>query len=317
MKFCWGLLFALSFVGDVHARTLVDRIVAEVNAEPILYSEVQAKIQRGQVVMVTEFPAGPDDPDFKRALNDEINFELIMQEIEKLELEVTDGEVEREINSFLESRNLTREGLDQALQQQGMSFERYREDFRNQMLLRKFQGRVISPLVKITDKDVEHYYLRKSGSTVDKINLTLRQIYIAIPDGASKVVVKSKLERARQVYDELKQGMDFAEAAKIYSDAANAKETGGLLPSSMKLSDLSEGIREAVKDLAVGKFTEPVEFAGGYYLFYVEKKDFGGNEDFDAKKRKLEFELRSQEIIAQTRRWLQQRRQKSKVRIID
>src|SRR5262249_12008056 len=57
--------------GDAAAATgdeLVDRIVAVVDGRPILYSDVKAKVDKGPLVVVSEYPATESAPQFDRAL---------------------------------------------------------------------------------------------------------------------------------------------------------------------------------------------------------------------------------------------------------
>src|SRR5690606_4826509 len=152
-----------------------------------------------------------------------------MTKAKELEIDVRDEEVESEIKSFLESRELTREQLQGHLDSQGMSYDEYKADFKDQMILRRFQGRVIAPLVKITDKDVETYYLKKSGGSSDLVELKLRQILIAVAATAAPEVIEAKRRLAQEVHQKLTDGMEFLDAVKIYSDDQNARETGGLM----------------------------------------------------------------------------------------
>ena len=295
---------------------LIDRIVAVVDGRPILFSEVKAKVDKGPLVVVSSFPAADNAPQYDQALQDSINFELVLAKAKDLEIDVRDDEVESEIKSFLESRGLNRDGLLDHLKQAGMTYEDYKHDFKDQMILRRFQGRVISPLIKVTDKDVETYYLKKTaGTNNDMVELVLRQILVSVPSGASADVEEAKKKLAQEVHQKLADGMAFVEAVKIYSDEPGARQNGGLM-APVKASDLTAAIRTAVEPLEPGQFTQPVKSSLGYHLFALEEKKFAGSQEFQAKKKELEMELRNDELQSQTRRWLAEQRQKSKVEIL-
>lgn len=296
-------------------EVLVDRIVAIVDAHPILASQVQAKVDKGPLVVVSEFPAEESAPPQERALQDAINFELVLIKAKDLEIDVRDDEVDQEIKSFLDSRSVTRDELMEHLKGQGQTYEQYRDDFRDQMILRRFQGRVIAPLIKVTDKDVETYYLKKSGATSDLVELVLRQILISVSPTSSDDVVEAKRRLSQEVHQKLVDGMGFAEAVKVYSDEATARENGGLL-GPVKSKDLAPAIRGEVEVLEPGKFTLPVRTSLGFHIFYLEEKRFAGSQEYQTRRRELEFELRNVELQNQTRRWLSEQRQKSKVEIL-
>lgn len=296
-------------------ETLVDRVAAVVDGHPILNSEVKTKVDKGPLVVVSEYPAVETSPPYDRALQDAINFELVLTKAKDLEIDVRDEEVEAEIKSFLESRGLTRDGLLEHLQQAGMTYTDYKRDFKDQMILRRFQGRVIKLQVKITDKDVETFYLKKAGATSDLVELVLRQILVILPSDASKEVAQEKLRKVQEAHQKLADGRPFAETAKLYSEEPNATESGGLM-APVKSKDLAASLRPAIEALEVGQFTAPVQTSLGYHVFFLEEKKFTGGQEFQKQKKQLEMELTTSELMAQTRRWLQEQRQKSKVEII-
>lgn len=308
-------LLAAPAVAQEGGEKLVDRVVAVVDGTPVLYSDVMAKVNKGILVSVSEYPAESDAPAYEKALQDSINFELIMQRARDLEIDVRDDEVDGEIKAFLDSRGLNKDGLMEHLSQQGMTYEDYRNDFKDQMILRRFQGRVISPLVKLTDKDVETYYLKTAGASSDVVELVLRQILFSVSATAAPDVLEQKRSLAAEVHQKLKDGTPFLDAVKIYSDDAKARETGGLM-AGLKSKDLAGPIRTAVETLEAGQFTAPVRTALGFHIFLLEEKKLSGSREFVERKKQLEVELRTVELANQTKRWLTEQRQKSKVELI-
>jgi peptidyl-prolyl cis-trans isomerase SurA len=308
------LLFSICHKANAK-EVLLDRIVAIVDGYPVLYSDVMEKVENGPLVMVSDFPAQPEDSPYERGLQDAINFELVMAKARDIEIEVSDGQVDAEIDRFIENRGQSKEGLMGFLEQQGTSYEDYRADFRDLMVLRRFQGRVITPMVKITDKDVETYYLKKSGASAELVEITLRQIIIKVDSGAAPEIIEAKRKRASEVTKKLGEGTDFVSAVKLYSDDDSARDSGGLM-RGIKLKDLSGQIKSEVASLSKGEFSVPVRTDMGFHIFYLEEKKFSGSEEFLSKKKALEFELRNVELANQTRRWLEQQRQQTKVTIV-
>lgn len=310
------VLTGLSVVSSqASAEKLYDRIVAVVDGYPILHSEVREKVDVGPLVSVSDYPSKENDSPFKKAMNDSINFELVMISARENDIEVTEAQVDGEIDRFLQNRKLDRKGLLEFLKTQNTEFEDYRADFRNQMILRRFQGRVIAPLIKVTDKDVETYFLKKSGSSGDNVELSLRQILMRIDSKAGPEIKEAKKKLASEVHQKLKDGMPFVDAVRVYSDDEGARKSGGLM-QGISVKDLSGSIRSEVENLEKGQFSNPIKTAMGLHIFYLEETKFAGSKDFAAQKDKLEFELRNVELANQTKRWLTERRQKSKVEIL-
>ena len=295
---------------------LIDRLNAVVDGKPVLFSEVMTKVRLGPLVTVSDYPADEKAAPYERGLQDAINFKLIEEKSKEFEIEIKDSEVEAEITQFLEGRGLNKNALLEYLNQQDRTYEEYKEDFRNQLLLRRFQGRFILSQIKVTDKDLETYYLKKSGAPSELVELDVRQILIRVSSDATKEVTNAKEALAKEVVQKLAGGMAFQEAVKLYSDDPKARTDGGLM-RAMRMKELSPKIRIALEKLEKGKFTEPVLTPNGFHIFLLEEKRFSNNSDFQKQKDQLEAELKSQEILSQTRKWLASERQRSKVEIIN
>lgn len=316
-----GLLKALSLAGSLLASQygfsaeLIDRLVAEVNGAAITLSEAKVKVDKGPLIEVSSFPAKEQDPPLQVAIQDLINKKLIMQKAEELEIEVTDAAVSEEIDRFMKGRNLTKDQLNSALAEQGMTYDQYREDFKTQMIMNQFQGREIVPQVKISDRDVQLYYLRNSGSAAENVRLVLRQLQISLPPDGVASVKEGKHNLVDKAYQELEGGMPFEQVVKIYSDNDEARKTGGLM-SSLYVKDLAPLFQSAVKDLDEGKYSKPIETPVGYFIFYVEKKEFSGSEEYKKQKPQLENSLRQEEMGRLLTRWIEGQRKKADIKIL-
>jgi peptidyl-prolyl cis-trans isomerase SurA len=296
------------------AEQLIDKLVAEVNGDAITLSEVQAKVEKGPLIEVSPFPAAENDPPLKVAMQDLINKKLVMQKASELDIEVTDDALNEEIKRFLERRNLNRDALNTALAQQGMTYDQYRDDFRTQMVINQFQGRELMPQIKVTDRDIQLYYLRNSGTMAENIRLTLRQLQISVPSNTVDTVKEGKKQLVEKVFQELEGGMPFEQAVKIYSDNEGARETGGLMPQ-IYLKDLAPQFQGAIKDLEEGKYTRPIETPVGYFIFQVGKREFTGSEEYKKQKPQLEAMLRQEEMGRLLSKWIEAQRRRSDIKI--
>lgn len=297
------------------AEVLVDRVLGSVNGQPFLYSEVATKVQIGPLVTVSEFPATEQSPPFEQAMQDTINFQLIQQKAKELDLDVSDDELEAEIGEFLSGKGLDKRGLQTFLAKENKSYEDYKQDFRNQIVLGRFQRRVIAPLIKVTDKDLETAYLKRSGAASDLVELILRQIVIQIPEGSGQVIAEAKRALALEARSKIEAGVSFEDAVKLYSDDREKAGNGGLM-GGVRLKDLTPAIRKEIERLDVGGVTAPIEIGSSILIFKVEDRKVTLGKDMQKKKIELEAEIRSAELASQTRRWLAEQRQRSKIDVI-
>jgi peptidyl-prolyl cis-trans isomerase SurA len=310
------LIFFFLWTDASRAEQLVDRIVAIVNGVPVLMSEVQKKVDSGPLVVISEYPADENSPIYNRALNDAINWKMATLKADELSIEIDDAEVEKEIEQTQKRFNLTREQLKQRLVSDGSTFDEYFEDTRDFLRLKRFQGRVIQPLIKITDRDLETHYLKKSGSVSEAVDLKLKQILVSVSGDSSKDMIAAKEKLAYTVYQKLSDGAPFEELARVYSDDPKARENGGELPL-MKLVDLNKAIQSEVGSLEPGQFTKPIKTGLGWHIFLLEEKKFSTNKNFLANKTKLQEELFVLEVQEQTKRWVMDQRRRSKITIIE
>ncbi len=289
------------------SATLIDRVVAIVDGEPILQSEVNEKIKKGPLVALSDWPAEATSDQFQRALNDMINIRLVLKKADELELTVEDADLESQINKLLTSQGADRKALEDFLKQQGKTYEQYKEDFKHQMIVRRFQGRVILPLVKITEKDVQNHYLKISGNSAQSVRLDVNQITFNIL--GDKTLDAPKLKIANELVARARKGEDFSNLAKVYGDSQSSL-------TGIKPADLSPKIRQAISGLGLGDVSEVVEVGRQLFIFHIDKRELAGDSNFTAKKDEIENDLRAQEIDSQTRRWLEIERERRKLVLI-
>lgn len=297
----WTLLSLLITSATSAQPQLVDRIIAIAGDHAILYSEVRAKVASGPLVTVSDFPADASATRMQRAINDLINLHLVSTALAELDAGVSDAEVDQQINAFLQQKGLTRTDLDTFLQSQGKTYSAYRQDFKQQLLVRKFHGVLIVPAVKITEDDIKAYYLKKSGHIGDLVSLDLQQIFV--PGKDKKLITEA--------YHSLQKGMPFDEALALYNE-----QQGSAVMRNVQLQELSPAIRDALRALPEGKFSTPLETAAGQHIFYVAKRRIAVDAAFNASKAELELELRALELENQTRLWLQKRRAQTNIKLL-
>jgi peptidyl-prolyl cis-trans isomerase SurA len=289
-------------------RKFIDGIVAAVDGTVILDSQVQEKVHKGPLVVVSPSPALDSALSKEKALQDEINMSIILRKCKELEITVEESKVDEHITRILEQNKTNLDGLKEFLRQQGKSFPSYRQDIKNQILLMHFRGRVLMPLVKVTERDIENYYAKKTGTSAETISLHLRQLSFPARVGTSAYGEQEK--KAQVLYKSLSDSKD-----KKAIEKALAAQDASLMV--VKAKDLAPQIRAEVESLGEGQISKPIATGDGLYLVYVERKDFADSGKFAEQKEALENELRQNELAVQLERWLAQERSKSKITIMD
>ncbi len=142
----------------------VDRIVAVVNQDVILASEVARRVGGLAPAPGKPPPAGAERQMMEQMI-DEI---LLSQEAARARITVSDQDVDGAILEIKKQNNLDDAGLAKALAAQGYTMELYREDLRQQILRLRVINLIIRPRVIVTDDELKAAYneAKKKATTV-------------------------------------------------------------------------------------------------------------------------------------------------------
>jgi parvulin-like peptidyl-prolyl isomerase len=128
----------------------VDRIVAVVNQDVILASEVARRVAPLSPGPGKPPPAGAE----RQVLEQMIDEALLTQEAVRARIEVPNADVEGAIQQIKQQNQLDDAGLLKALAAQGYTLELYREDLRQQILRLRAINQIIRPRVVVRDDEL-------------------------------------------------------------------------------------------------------------------------------------------------------------------
>jgi parvulin-like peptidyl-prolyl isomerase len=189
--------------------------------------------------------------------------EHFAQEAEKRGIEVTEKEVDEEVEKFVEERfDGKQEEFEKARKAQGYTVDQFRTTLRNGLLEQKLFTDVTKE-IQVTPKEIVDYYQQNQASYSTPESRDVRHILIAEKNGEAVDFAKSKTE-ADRLYAELQNGADFAALAKAESADQGSAAQGGKLTVS-KGQTVPEFDKMAF-DLEQGVVSQPVKTTYGYHL---------------------------------------------------
>jgi peptidyl-prolyl cis-trans isomerase SurA len=294
------------------AAELVDRIVAVVNDDVILLSELeQATAPYLERLSTMGYPP-EKEAQMRYKVREDILAQLIDrqltdQEVRRLGISVTPAEIDSAIERVKETNFLTDETLREAIAQQGYTMAQYRENVRNQILRTKLVNQEIRSRTVITDEDIKAYYESHPEEFAGQRRYHLRSILLPrdLPDLA---------RRQRQIDEALEGGASFAEVARQYSRAPQAPEGGDL--GEFPLASLSPTVRRAVEPLAEGETSAWVDTEQGYQRFHVDKIRGGEGRSLEEVAARIQETLYKQFVDEKFRSWLEALRQRSYIHVV-
>lgn len=238
----YGIFFfaaVLCLVGTARAEQIVDRIVAVVDGEIITFQELLQQTQ-----MLTDAESGPAlGQAMPQVLDVMIDSLVLKQEAERLEVQVTDAEVDSDIQQFKARRQLTDEAFAQGLRLQGLTLEQFRERTREDIMRQRMLGFMVRRKVIVTQEEIDDYIARNKAELITDRTLDLQ---VLIVDSAEEAAT---LRAAIQTGE-----LTFSEAVARYSKGP--KVSDGAL-ETVRWRDLAGPWREGLRGVGIGEMSEP------------------------------------------------------------
>lgn len=316
----WMLGLGMSFLAcSMSARAeLFDAVVATVDKDVILYSEILAVI--GSELTNLRTTATSQSEYDRRAkelvegtLEEAIESKILVREARKYSVEVSDDEIEERIDS-LRAQYDSEEEFMADLQEVGESLSDFRERTRKQIMAQRLAYSKLSSLedeVSVTEEEILQFYQDNQEGFERPEKIYVRQIHFRVSrDSDERAEVRARLEQLRV---DIEAGSDFEELAKRYSQAPGAEE-GGII-GWQKRGDLRAELEDAVFALEVGGTSQVVDTPFGVHLLRLDDREAAGVATLDEVRLQIEPVIRSRAAEERYRTWLADLRKRSRVRI--
>ena len=261
-------------IADAQSAKLVDRIVAVVNDDIILLSELDESFNPyAERIMASGYSLDEERRMLfnirEEILNQLIDQKLTDQQIKQSKITVSDDEIDKAIERLKEANFFTDEDLREMLGVEGLTMEEYQKRIKDQILRAKLVNFEIKSKIVITKEDIESYYKSHSDKYSRIKKYRLSNIIMKVPSFASEEEKLGVLEKMEMALTELKAGKPFDITAGAYSESSYVSDEGGL--GLFELKELSPRIQEAIKDMKTGGFTPVLDTDQGYQIFYIQE----------------------------------------------
>lgn len=266
------------------APNTAEAIIANVGGQILLLSDLQRAVtitSRGRATLTA---TGQIKGSGIRAHEVDALFEKLIDQavldikVQELGIEVTESELDAEIDRFLNGRGISRADFLKMLRQEGETELSHRSEFKRQLESQRLIGRVIRPLVSVTDEEVRSFYLVNKQKTKSPS----RSPSTSAPP-ASRFILRSLLinglqtdPQAKLKIDSIEQGLasgsSFRDLVKTYSEASDAQTTEGLL-DPRALEALPKPLQDELKSAQLGAILGPLEIGSSTFYFEFVSKD--------------------------------------------
>lgn len=311
-----ALAIALLFSFEANAK-IVEKIVAIVNGDIITLSELREISVPYVEKMQLQFSLKNDEEQIqeieKRILDQLIDEKLVNQEADRLEIVVEDKEVDIAVRDILSKNKMTADQFEQVLLEEGLTFEDYRQQLKDQMRKMRLFDQELKSKIQITEKQVETYYQEHMGDYNTPPEVTIQQILLMVPPEASEHEVNQIREKAKDILQTIRNGEDFTHMVKLYSQDATAA-TGGVL-GTFKQGELLPALDNVAFGLNVGEVSSVVETPRGFHIIKVLEKRERQKMTKEEKWKEIEDFLYNQEFEDAFKQWIREIRKRSFVKV--
>jgi peptidyl-prolyl cis-trans isomerase SurA len=251
---------------------LANAIAVIVNDAVITYADVEAFIAPAVEVLLRQYGNNPKVLEEKLmavrrdGTEQLVERQLILADWEKSGFQLPDSVVEDEINDRIRSRYGDRLTLTKTLQAQGVTWEQFRKQVREDIIVGALRARHAgASSIIISPAKIEAYYAAHQDQFKMEPQVKLRMIVVNEkpdnPGGAKKLLEEV---RARIV-----EGASFAEMASLYSEGSQRAEGGSW--GWVERTVLREDLAEVAFQLKPGEVSQVLVTPAACYLMLVEE----------------------------------------------
>ncbi len=275
------------------AAVVVNRVLATIDGEPVTLHEFNTFAERTQRRQTAD-PQG--------LLEGLITDKLLQKEVSDKGIVVRDEDIDHYVDGIKERNRLSDAQLQQALAAQGMTWEGYRKQIREEIQKAQLINREIRGKVNVTPEEVERYYKAHLEEYAKPERVHLRHIVLRLPAGASEDAVAAAIAKAEDLRSQIGKGTDFAELARQHSDDPAAKDGGDL--GWLQRGQMLDVFETAALELKNGEVSRPVRTEAGVHLIKLEEREGASHTSLDELAGGIKEQLYNAALEERYEKWL-------------
>jgi parvulin-like peptidyl-prolyl isomerase len=301
---------------------LVDGVKAVVSSGVVTIAEVNDFVVPAAQALRREY-AG-DQATFQQKLGDALNDgleqlierQLILRDFDVEGYRLPDSVVDELVQNDIRDHFGDRITLMKTLQAQGQTFEKFRQQVRNQYIITALRQKNMSPdKIIISPYKVETYYLAHQDDFKVEDEIKLRMIVL----NKTSADDTNTLSLANEILAKIKEGATFQEMASIYSQGSQRNQGGDW--GWIERAKLRKELAEAALLLKPGQVSDVIETPGttetpgAYYIMLVEDKHPAHVKPLKDVRDEIEVTLRTQMQKQIEQQWIAQLKRKTFIRL--
>ncbi len=202
----------------------------------------------------------------KEYLNQMIEDKLILQEAKRRGVIVDESEIEDRFKE-VKSKFPSEEVFYSEVQKAGLSTEVLKKRYKDNIMMGRLVSHEVKDKVVVTPFEIEQYYKEHSQELISPEAVHIRTIMLRYEGKESEALTKQKADDIMRL---IKEGRDFGELAKLYSQGIRSEEGGDF--GFVEKGQMREDFDNVIFSLKEGEVSAPLKTDTGYFIFKVEEK---------------------------------------------
>ena len=330
MKRLCALLTFVACLPAVGAAQVVEEIVTRVNNQIITSSEYERSKQQLKDEVKQQDPSNADQVYTQRekdVLRDLIDQQLLLDKGKDLGITADTDLIKREDEMRKEMKLDSIEDLEKEATKQGVSWEDFQQNMRNQIITQKVIGQEVGSHLNIGNDEMQQFYDQHKTEMERPEAVRLSEILIAPKAGnaptaagattdpnaaagtpsaaapADDAAALSAAEaKANDLLKQIRAGASFDEIAKKYSDGPSAAEGGAL--GVFERGKLAKALEDKTFAMKAGEVSDVIRTKEGYIILRVDEHQDAGVPSLKEAKPRIEDALYYQKLQPALRAYL-------------
>lgn len=247
-------------------QTAADFIVALVNSEPVMHSELRNQMQLVAKQTADQGRARLSEEAIRSAaLESLITLRAQLQFARESGVRVDEASVDQAEQAIAAQNQMGVEALRKQVAQDGVSASAFRNQLREQIMLTRVRERDVEGRMRISDADVDRAMEEQQAANTNPANqnYNIAQILITLPENPTTDQVQKAQAQAQSIVSRAQAGESFEKLVEQWS-AADKKEGGKL--GLRRVDRYPPVFIAAVQALEVSGVAQPVRTNAGIHV---------------------------------------------------
>lgn len=283
------------------APKIIDKIVADVEGTPITLYEVHhySKIYNTSLT---------------DTLNTLIENIIVEKEAEKLNIEVSDEELNSTILNIMKQENLTQKEFEEEISKMGFSdLNEYKHELKLQILKTRLIMHLYRSQFRPSEEELRKYYLSHQEECVSNPQVEIYHIFVKGTDEKSRNKIYSIYKKLMEVKDGEERERAFKELAREFSEAPSSADGGKI--GWIEQGTLVPEIENVAFSQPVGAISPPIAVKNGFHIIYTRARKEKGILEFEGCRKIIERKFTEKKVEEWYKKWVKKQREQKEVEV--